>query len=143
MEVALALVGVERSKSSLLIQKAPGFVPDADDTAKALLTLALVGRPASPRALIETFGNGTYFKTYTLERNASFSANCNVLKAFLHLANMDDYISHISKTATFLCNLWYHESPKDKWASPLTVGHESYANSNLESLPAILNDASG
>lgn len=80
-----------------LISIAASFTPDADDTPKALLSLLLIRRKVSPAGLVETFDHGAYFKTYALERNPSFSANCNVLAVLLHLEEVDNYTSQISE----------------------------------------------
>ncbi|MCJ1405109.1 hypothetical protein MMC11_008335 [Xylographa trunciseda] len=58
---------------------APGLLSDADDTAKAILSLNLIGKSTSPARMIAEFETTALFKTYTTERNPSFSANCNNL----------------------------------------------------------------
>ena len=88
---------------------------DADDTAKTLLSLSLLDRAVQADSLIAKFDNGTYFRTYLDERNPSFSANCNVLNALLHLAQPDKYLDHISRAVTFLGTAWHSNSLKDKW----------------------------
>ena len=61
------------------------------------------------------FETKTHFKTYAMERNPSFSANCNILCSLLFVANPNDYILQISKTASFICDCLWEDSVKDKW----------------------------
>ena len=65
--------------------------------------------------MIAEFETKALFKTYTTERNPSFSANCNVLCALLYVADPNIYAAQISKAAFFLCNSWWEGSFKDKW----------------------------
>ncbi|KAI9654815.1 MAG: geranylgeranyl pyrophosphate synthetase [Bathelium mastoideum] len=98
-----------------------GFAPyvgaDADDTAKTILTLNLLGSPISPNTLLQEFETKTHFKTYQQERDPSFSANCNVLNALLHVENPSDYIPQIEKTINFLCKTFQDSdnNVRDKW----------------------------
>lgn len=97
---------------------APSVLADADDTAKAVLTLNLLERAASPDDLIEHFKTDQgHFRTYPGERDASFSANCNVLKALLHTPDVEKYESQISRITVFLCDSWWSGAVKDKWVS--------------------------
>lgn len=90
--------------------------PDADDTAKTILTLSLLDKDAvKPDEMISKFDTGLHFRTYTSERNSSFSANCNVLNALLHLAEPEAYQSQISRAANFLYDAWHVGSIRDKW----------------------------
>ena len=91
-------------------------MPDADDTAKTILTLQLLGRDTvSPEEMINAFSQTNHFRTYSAERTPSFSANCNVLKALLYTSEPDKYEDYISKAAEFLCNTWFSGTIKDKW----------------------------
>ncbi|KAL9070875.1 MAG: hypothetical protein Q9157_005668 [Trypethelium eluteriae] len=98
-----------------------GFAPyvgaDADDTAKTILSLNLMGCPTSPRTLLEEFEDKTHFKTYQQERDPSFSANCNVLNALLHVETPSDYTPQIEKTLEFLCTTFQNSNRtvRDKW----------------------------
>ena len=56
-----------------------------------------------------------------IERNPSFSANCNILMALLHVQNLENYASQISKAAMFLCDVWSEEEVKDKWVSKMSL----------------------
>lgn len=96
--------------------KAPSILSDADDTAKALLTLHLSGKAAKTHQMIDHFRtkNG-HFRTYPGETDASFSANCNVLISLTRMPNVDDFGSSISSTATFLSETWWSGSSRDKW----------------------------
>jgi hypothetical protein len=100
---------------------APSLLPDADDTAKTILMLCLLDRPVSPDRMIAEFEAETHFQTYKLERNASFSANCNVLGALLHVENPVEYTQQITKAVTFLCKFWMAGDVKDKWVRILDV----------------------
>lgn len=105
-------------KGDGLIGFAPLVNPDADDTAKAIEVLNLLGRSASPVRMIEIYEVEDHFKTYLTETNASFSANCNVLGALLSVeAGMDKYAPQIEKAVRFLCESWWHANGKieDKW----------------------------
>ena len=89
-----------------------GFAPyvesDADNTAKAISTLALLGRSASPQGLILRYETREYFKTFTHDRNPSFSTNCHVLKALLNLVpENSEQMPQIEKLIKFLCNCWW------------------------------------
>ena len=95
---------------------APSTIPDADDTAKTLLTLSLLGKPARVEQMIDHFRAKTgYFRTYLTERDASFSANCNALQAILYTSDVGKYNQVISETSTFLCESWFTGAAKDKW----------------------------
>ncbi|EUC41382.1 hypothetical protein COCMIDRAFT_106270 [Bipolaris oryzae ATCC 44560] len=98
-----------------------GFSPrvgaDADDTAKTMLTLRMLGHPVDPSALLQRFETEDRFLTYQFERTPSFSANCNVLSTLLHMQSLDQYATSIGKAARFICN-WWHDSDEqipDKW----------------------------
>ncbi len=90
---------------------------DADDTAKAILALNLMGRPTSPEGLVRAFEAENHFRTYLGERDPSFSVNCNVLEALLHSPNPATYESQIEKAARFVFDRWYRSNDpiRDKW----------------------------
>lgn len=73
--------------------------------------------------MISMFENDTHFKTYTSERNSSFSANCNVLNALVHVPDPGLYLTQILKATTFLCKAWYDGPLIDKWVS-ITLNKE-------------------
>ena len=100
---------------------APHVGADADDTAKTILALNLLGCSTSPRTLLQEFEDKTHFKTYQQERDPSFSANCNVLNALLHVENPSDYTPQIAKTLEFLCDTFRSsdKTVRDKWVSGL------------------------
>ncbi|KAI0412420.1 ent-kaurene synthase [Xylaria grammica] len=56
-----------------------GVLADADDTAKIILTLTLLGRTPSPETMNSHFEADDHFRTYIYEANGSFSTNCNNL----------------------------------------------------------------
>lgn len=90
-----------------------GFAPyvdsDADNTARAISTLARLGKPHSAQGLIIRYETREFFKTYTQDRSPSFRTNCLVLKAFLDLvpSNRDEQITQITKTVKFITNTWW------------------------------------
>jgi hypothetical protein len=106
---------VKPPKSSLILD--PSVDPDADDTAKTLTALNLLGFSTSYDSLIERFEADSHFQCFLHERNASFSANCNVLLAFLHAPDPSEYLSQILKCVRYICYEWWNsdEPLKDKW----------------------------
>jgi len=92
---------------------------DADDTARTILTLSLLGQEVDCHAMTKAFESRSWFKTYPGERDPSFSANCNVLNALLHVSDRMAYQSQIIKTLTFICDLWDKGLAQDKWVSQL------------------------
>ena len=96
---------------------APGLGADADDTAKSMLILSLLKQDVSIDPLLQHFESDAYFKTYPLERDPSFSANCNVLAALLHADDPTKYSSQIEKVVKFLLSVYEDHELKirDKW----------------------------
>ncbi|KAI1347250.1 hypothetical protein F5Y01DRAFT_329821 [Xylaria sp. FL0043] len=92
-----------------------GVLADADDTAKTILSLQLLGLQPSPSAMIEQFQAVGHFETYKRERNASLSTNCNVLDALLHSPNPAEYAGQISDLASFICDAYFAGRVRDKW----------------------------
>lgn len=93
-----------------------GVMPDADDTAKSISSLYLLGRyDTKPDRMIKTFQDKDYFRTYQAERNPSFSANCNILAALLHFRDPGNYVETIRKVVDYLCTAWFTGSVRDKW----------------------------
>jgi hypothetical protein len=90
---------------------------DADDTAKSITSLLLLGRQAGPEAMLTKFFNKDHFITYVGERNPSFSANCNILIALLHLADLNQYLAQVEMALKFLCKLYFAGGLSDKWVS--------------------------
>lgn len=111
------LLSTALSAQGGLLGFAPSVQPDADDTAKTLTALSALGHPASPAGMLARFEAETHFKTYDGERNASFSANCNVLVALLSQPDPSDYQKQITKTLRFLVDLWWNSDGwiEDKW----------------------------
>lgn len=95
------------------------MLADVDDTAKCLITLGKLGIETCPDAMIDAFESDTHFRTYGMERNPSFTANCNVLSALLEQPEPERYSAQITKITDFLCNQWWEsdEDIKDKWNS--------------------------
>jgi len=67
--------------------------------------------------MLEHFESDKYFKTYPLERDPSFSANCNVLAALLHAPDPAKYSVQIEKVVRFLLSIYDEQglSIRDKW----------------------------
>lgn len=67
--------------------------------------------------MITAFEGDHHFRTYPLERNASFSANCNVLRALLNHPNASLYPTQVRKLFLFVCNYWWDSDGNvtDKW----------------------------
>lgn len=87
---------------------APCVEPDADNTAKAISALCLLGQTVSPQGLVVRYETREFFKTYTQDRNPSFRTNCQVLKALLDLLPGDTgQMPQINKLVTFICNCWW------------------------------------
>lgn len=94
---------------------APGILGDADDTARALVTLSRLGRATDPTQMLSQFEAHDHFRTYDLERNPSFSANCNVLTALLSIDTNNQYDTQIKKTVDYLLREWDAGDTRDKW----------------------------
>jgi hypothetical protein len=102
---------------------APFVGADADDTAFGLTTLNLIGKSVLADRLVQEFEALDHFKTYSMERNPSLSANCNVLNALLHTPEPEKYMKQIEKCISFLCNQWWISDGKieDKWVRLIPV----------------------
>ncbi|TRX97397.1 hypothetical protein FHL15_001675 [Xylaria flabelliformis] len=96
---------------------APFFEADVDDTAKTISSLNMLGRPVSPKSLIDVFEAETHFRTYAGERDPSPTANCNALLALLHQPDVSLFSGQIFKVAKFLVDFWWQADGKivDKW----------------------------
>ncbi|KAF2228427.1 hypothetical protein EV356DRAFT_562567 [Viridothelium virens] len=93
-----------------------GTPADSDDTAKAIQILQLCGDSEfNVQPLLKTFASTDSFRTYPSERNPSFSANCNILKALISTERPDEYVDHINMASKFLCNTWDSGDVRDKW----------------------------
>ena len=97
------------------------MLADADDSAKTILTLALLDKPVSVGPVIEKFEDAHHFRTYGTERNPSFSANCNVLSALLSSSEKDTNEKQIFKALDFLCDAWWTGEIDDKWVSLIST----------------------
>lgn len=62
------------------VRGAPGLMPDADDTAMAVLVSALTGEPCDP-APLSAFWTGTHYQCYVGEDTGSVTANAHALQA--------------------------------------------------------------
>ncbi|KAL1845943.1 Phyllocladan-16-alpha-ol synthase [Diaporthe australafricana] len=113
-----------------------GFAPfiesDADDTAKGLFVLNKLGSQRSVDAMVQRFEVKGHFQTYPAERDASFSANCNVLSALLLHKEVGTYQAQIYKCVRFLTRCWWNtDGPiRDKW-------NQSHLYSNMLMVQAL------
>ncbi|KAH8836465.1 hypothetical protein MCOR27_008909 [Pyricularia oryzae] len=91
--------------------------PDADDTAKGLLALDLLGRHLSPDRMIKVFEGRNHFTTFGSERDPSLTSNCHILLALLQQPDVAKYYPQIIKTANFICEYWWSSDRRirDKW----------------------------
>lgn len=113
-----------RSVAKAIIAAPDTSVPDADDTAKAILALRYLGRPdVDIGPLLATFEADEHFLTYPGERNSSFSTNCNVLMCLVMLEDPLLYTSQVIKTVKFLSDRIFTAQITDKWVrhGPLIV----------------------
>lgn len=94
---------------------APGLISDADDTARILMTLKLLGKSPDPVPMIKLFELKDHFRTYEMERNPSVSANCNVLLTLLYLDDVSGYTSQIKKALDFILAEFERGEVLDKW----------------------------
>ena len=95
---------------------APSIQADADDTAKTILTLNLLGRPVRAKRMTQNFkSKNGHLHTYLGERDPSFSANCNALRALLAAPDASEYMREMTSLLEFLCDSWWSGSSKDKW----------------------------
>ncbi|PYH91566.1 ent-kaurene synthase [Aspergillus ellipticus CBS 707.79] len=98
-----------------LLGFAPGFVPDADDTSRALLAQGYLGTQGDPSSLVQYFEATDHFQTYQLERDPSFSANANILLALLIAPDPGAYSQQIEKAVKFMLSRWEDGALRDKW----------------------------
>ncbi|KID93257.1 Ent-kaurene synthase, fungal, partial [Metarhizium majus ARSEF 297] len=90
-------------------------LPDADDTARSIQSLNLLGRRIRCEPMIEAFKGADCFKTYGVETSESFSANCNILITMLWADKPSQYVEYIFMALTFLFKAWKRAKWDDKW----------------------------
>ncbi|KAL9640532.1 MAG: hypothetical protein Q9204_000679 [Flavoplaca sp. TL-2023a] len=94
---------------------APGVLEDADDTARTLMTLQDLGKPASPEGMIHKFQTDQHFRTYELEGSPSFSANCHVVLSLTGYDETNKYAPQLQRALTFLLEAEESGPLSDKW----------------------------
>ncbi|KAB8291055.1 hypothetical protein EYC80_009744 [Monilinia laxa] len=94
---------------------APGFLADADDTAKSISVLSKLGYNAPIEPMLTRFEAHSCFLTYHGERNQSISANCNVLMCLLQSPQPSAYAAQISKCTTYIIDICMTGNMQDKW----------------------------
>jgi hypothetical protein len=92
--------------------------------------------------MVNKFEVEGHFQTYPAERDASFSANCNVLLALLHQKEVGAYHLQIYKCVRFLTQCWWNTDGqiKDKWVSNLNRNAKSNTLGLLLLLPKCLSN---
>jgi halimadienyl-diphosphate synthase len=97
---------------------------DSDDTSMVLITLALLGAPQDPKALLH-FEDESHFRCFMFEQNPSLSANAHVLEALTLYGEQrpwaaQEYQPSCKKIISYLLSVQHEEgSWRDKWhASP-------------------------
>lgn len=115
------------------IHLAPFVAADADDTAKGLTALKMLGTFVSAETMVKEYEGDEYFKTYHGERNSSFSTNCNVLMALLTAPSPMEFKPQIEKIVRYLCKSWEERGSgfRDKWV------HASAPYPSLHKFPVI------
>jgi halimadienyl-diphosphate synthase len=98
------------------VSLSPSFpVPDADETAVALLLFHEAGLPVEPTALCQ-FERDDYFVSFPYERHPSTGVNIHVLQALLRYPNYPERDAAIVKVLRFLREARQHDSYwSDKW----------------------------
>jgi hypothetical protein len=102
-------------------RKGRGCFADADDTAKGITTLRILGIKTGIEGLLKTFESKDHFKTYPGERNPSFSAHCNILICLLKQDDPTHFITQILKAVNFLVCHMLQGKVHEKWVSLLTL----------------------
>ncbi|KAF2688533.1 Ent-kaurene synthase [Lentithecium fluviatile CBS 122367] len=93
-----------------------GFLSDADDTAKAIHILNILGRPTPCDRMISHFMSPEgHMSTYLGERNLSPSANCNALICILDAPNLKSHVDSVASITNSLCDYWWGNDMVDKW----------------------------
>jgi hypothetical protein len=115
IEPILTLLRMTLKNQNGVVGFAPGILADADDTAKTLLTLQLSGEAPDITPMVGNFRSKSGFKTFELERNPSFSANCNVLLALGLSDDVNCHISEIQRVTEYLVSSWKTGNFSDKW----------------------------
>ncbi|KAK3367921.1 hypothetical protein B0H63DRAFT_424064 [Podospora didyma] len=121
LEVVRETLARELTAGSGLIGFARFMEPDADDTAKSLTVLNLLGTAVASTKLLSlaerSSTHGFHFVTYEAERDASITTNCNCLTALCTGSDANEHGDIIEMTMRFLCNAWKKDPSgiRDKW----------------------------
>jgi hypothetical protein len=92
-----------------------GILPDADDTSRAMLALAVLQSPLDVQPLLKHFFANTHFRSYALESSPSFTVNCNVLLTLLECPSAYPRVEVIEQTLQLLLMAWDNGGIVDKW----------------------------
>jgi halimadienyl-diphosphate synthase len=130
------LIKLKASLSRGGISLSPSFpIPDADDTAVALLLLQQAGYEVDASILNFFLIKDGYFASFPYEKNASVGVNLHVLHALLYLTDYPNRASTLKRLVDYILNqqisnaYWF-----DKWhASPYYA--TSHALCILSDLP--------
>lgn len=91
-----------------------------DDSAKTSIIYSFLGLPGISQTIVDSYDSARCLKTYDMERDPSFSANCNALIALMLDNNQfEQKTNTIEKVVRFLCGSWFRRSGvlEDKWVS--------------------------
>ena len=69
----------------------------------------------SESMLVNFKSKNGHLHTYPGERDPSFSANCNALRALLRDSSVAENMTEVSRVLAFLCDSWWSGFCKDKW----------------------------
>lgn len=89
-----------------------GFAPhvecDANNTARSISALGLMGTSVTAQGMIDRYETKEFFKTFPQDRNPSFATNCLILKSFLEISSrLHADLAQIQKLVRFISNCWW------------------------------------
>jgi hypothetical protein len=98
------------------VRGAPGLLPDADDTAMAVLVSALAGAPRDP-APLSAFEAGDHYDCYVGEDTGSSTANAHALQALTAWLRHRPTTGHAPRARTDLTRDWLlaQQQPDGSW----------------------------
>jgi halimadienyl-diphosphate synthase len=114
-------------------------IPDADDTAVALILLSALGEDVDPRVLRAFEVGDGHFRSFPFERHASVGVNVHVLHSLLAVPGYEDRARHVEELVDYVVG---QQTPDgywlDKWhISPLyATAHAIAVFTQLRGEPA-------
>lgn len=106
--------------------QAEGSLPDADNTAKAIAALLLMGKKPSVKGLIDTFERRDHFATYVEAPDADFTVNCNVMTCLLMVDDPCSHVYQVAKIARFVTATAFKGKVQEMTASSSSLPNISY-----------------